>query len=52
MNWILFALVFLGVIYAVSLLWSPKRQKAVNRLNNQGLPRETTRADHRYNDEE
>lgn len=53
MNWVLFALVFLGMLWAISLLWSPRRRvKAVNRLNNDGWPRGVTRDDHRRNDEE
>jgi hypothetical protein len=51
-NWILMALFVLAIVWGVSALWSPARRRATNRLNNQGLPREVTREDHRNNDEE
>lgn len=52
MNWILFGIIAIAVIWVIGALRSPERAKAPNVLNNQGLPQGFTRADHRRNDEE
>ncbi len=55
MTWIVFALMFLLVLWAVGSIWGRGRvapQRAPERLNSQGLPRGVTRRDHRNNDEE
>jgi hypothetical protein len=57
-EWVVFALMFLAIVWAVGALWGrgvrrvAAPQRAPNRLNEQGLPRGVTRSDHRRNDEE
>ncbi|HEY3363682.1 MAG TPA: hypothetical protein VGK74_01345 [Symbiobacteriaceae bacterium] len=51
MTWLLFGVLALLAIGGIGIMLAPGR-RAPSRLNNQGLPRPTTRADHRQNDEE
>ncbi|HYG60125.1 MAG TPA: hypothetical protein VD902_18820 [Symbiobacteriaceae bacterium] len=52
MNWILVGLVILAVVWAVGAMWAPASRKAPDVMNEEGLPGDFTRADHRRNDEE